>query len=1433
LKKTLFLILLSFPVFLYGQKHSWDGMDITPNARIRCLNIFVNIIYDIHPEYNDPFTDTIYWPPVTNPSLEGINNAAIPRYLMDWMDTAYVEGQTHGYCTRLYGESSFDSLQITGDFVVVNLCESTVCPQPWISFTANTIGKKVVNLINVNGLQTIYGHNKISDYDHDQDGKIDFLNLIIRNIKKPYSDINPGSGYGKPLQDAIVIDGVYYTAKAGTIQCVGDGNFYANPTNIVTHEISHTLFGDNDFHTSGGNHRGGGCSMSFLNIQGGYGLMGAAGSGLVSCNGYERWRMHWKHPQAVDYISARDADNTLSVVSDISKEDGNTTFLLRDFITYGDVIRIKLPYKDSITSSNQYIWLENHQVGSNGKLDFLQYSNTHSCRPQGKAGIYAYYQVGRDIIEGDSSQVWDSYDRDNLKIIPAEGYYDYEWIADTHYVNCVNYDEHYIAVRRGNTNPLCGGQDQEFLLFPEVADTVLSSSREFGPWRKYIDTIKDDHLPKLGDNLDAFSTHTVINMGTNPSTNNAKTYHSNFRIIRAQDSQKNTQTTYLTGLSIEMMPLQGTGNFLVNIRWDDYDITNDTRWTGKIALKDTAILTEGNTITLAQNRTVAQPTRDPETGLFAGRTRWTCESGSYFRQDSASSLVLTENSSLFFESGSCYDLSKGARVEVHEGCSLTVREGAKIQLLGTIEVDSGGVLTLYDTAKMGNVARLIVRPGGKLIVDGGTLTSACDGVMWQGIEVVGDRTKRQLAQYQGTVELKNGARIENAMCAIRTGGLSDTVHYFTTGGIISAENTTFRNNRQSVVINSYAYTAPSGGIANYNATFSRCTLKVDNSNLFAVNNVAFSEHVKLWDVKGVLFRGCVFENNTSNPLSSGRGIYAEDAGLEVEPYCPRPLMVNECECPASLATYGSFSGFTAAVEVNTSGNSYPVRIDGTSFSNNGTGVRINSNNYVSVTRNTFNLDSWPLSSRSNVGLYLNTCTGYLVEDNTFERTNYPSGQYFIDNSTGICVENSGIFFNSLYRNQFSKLTSGISISGTNGNLNRGGLQMTCNLFAGGKRDIYLNNGANVSYIQGSPSKGADNVFLSNTLNISNFYNSSAFSIIYYYDNSDNILYPTNYTNLNPIGIHVSNDCSSTLCDNGIPGGGGGQYLTGFQSDMNAFSTASANQSPADGTDGGDQTLSEAIRVLSETYYTAVRALMADSVLDLSALEQWHTAAQPIADPYSLTETRFMEGYAEPFVAETDDAELANYAEFHAMKLALRNGNLNDNADNQDNHNLQYSPTINWYALTDAQIAQLQTIAERNTGRASVMAKGVLCFFFGICYDDDLFVDDNLDNQDNAGNQGNQGDAETRSAKAAQQDGKSHLNVYPNPTDDVLYVELSGAGIQSVGLYDLQGRAVGANNHSPLQGTTATLSLKSVPVGVYLLRVMDENGREYHRKVVVK
>ncbi len=78
---------------------------------------------------------------------------------------------------------------------------------------------------------------------------------------------------------------------------------------------------------------------------------------------------------------------------------------------------------------------------------------------------------------------------------------------------------------------------------------------------------------------------------------------------------------------------------------------------------------------------------------------------------------------------------------------------------------------------------------------------------------------------------------------------------------------------------------------------------------------------------------------------------------------------------------------------------------------------------------------------------------------------------------------------------------------------------------------------------------------------------------------------------------------------------------------------------------------------------------------------------------------------------------------------------------------------------------------------------------------------------------------------------AEFKVYPNPAADILHLELPGAGIANITLYDLQGRAVGANHDSPLQGI-ATLNVRNVPAGVYVLRVTDTNGKEYHRKVVV-
>lgn len=307
MRKILCLILIfPFMFCVQAQKHSWDGAiyGISPNAHFRTLNIYVNIIYDSLPVADQNFTDTTAcWKPVTDTLKEGVNvPGTLPSYLLSLFDTAYVVGNTYGTITRIFGESSFDILQISGDNVVVNVRESRVIADPTLPnhlycqnspFCFNKIQKVAIDVINeAGGLKTVYGHDSLSDYSLPDSLGLFYTNVLIRNITKAYGGINPSSGFGGYTIQGLKIGEHYYSSKKGTLQCIGDGDFSANPTGVLTHEISHSLFGGNNFHTSGGNHRGSMETMPWMNIQGGYGLMGGGNSGLVSCNGYERWRMH-------------------------------------------------------------------------------------------------------------------------------------------------------------------------------------------------------------------------------------------------------------------------------------------------------------------------------------------------------------------------------------------------------------------------------------------------------------------------------------------------------------------------------------------------------------------------------------------------------------------------------------------------------------------------------------------------------------------------------------------------------------------------------------------------------------------------------------------------------------------------------------------------------------------------------------------------------------------------------------------------------------------------------------------------------------------------------------------------------------------------------------------------------------------------------------
>lgn len=711
MKKTALIVIMLVAGSLSAQTiySSRNGYIISPHMKMRMLNLFVNIIYDQTPERDPMKNDNQYqWKPGKPNSI----NSNVPAFLKGFMDPDYTGQPLKSIISGYFFESSLGNFICLGDFVMVNVLQSRITPdKPGRSFSQAEIVKQAIIIINENGgLQTVFGHNHISDFDFfdrgsaglpkkvEPNGKIDFIQAIFRNTGKfiengvmvaNYGHHNPGEGtvtQGNICSDCkIKIGNSYYENDMYSYQNLGWDNFIYPGKNIAIHEFAHLFLGGNEFHTSGGNHYGTYSACTFMGLQGGWGIIGGYNSSLISCNGYERLRLGWfdsiQNPNL--FKVAASGQN-----ADIKREDGAKSFILRDFISTGDAIRIKLPCVDS-GASNQYIWLENHQVGKNNRLDYLNYSNSSECRDKGSAGIYSYIQVGRDVLESENfSEVFSSDETDNLKVISAKGNWDRKLESLTDTLNCVAWKKVVRSESYHLPNPLSGYNDQQshfFDLYPEKKLIINGAWVDFS-YIIYKNGQSISNLPNLGDNYDAFTGNTLMNIGTNPSPSNTATCYvtlgnGNFKTY----NKVNTRNIYLTGLSIDMKE-QSNGNFQVDIRWDDYLIRNNIRWTGSIILKENLEISKGKNLLLDINYTPCQLNRDPTTGLFTPPTRLSAEDGSKIIVNEKSKIVLDNQSTMIIGKGSELILKKGSvilvknrsRLIIDKACKI-INQGGKIQ----------------------------------------------------------------------------------------------------------------------------------------------------------------------------------------------------------------------------------------------------------------------------------------------------------------------------------------------------------------------------------------------------------------------------------------------------------------------------------------------------------------------------------------------------------------------------------------------------------------------------------------------------------------------------------------------------------------------------------------------------------------------------------
>ncbi|MFV0599666.1 MAG: T9SS type A sorting domain-containing protein, partial [Bacteroidales bacterium] len=401
------------------------------------------------------------------------------------------------------------------------------------------------------------------------------------------------------------------------------------------------------------------------------------------------------------------------------------------------------------------------------------------------------------------------------------------------------------------------------------------------------------------------------------------------------------------------------------------------------------------------------------------------------------------------------DLNIGTDFTVKTGHTLTI-QNAKISIAPDIKIK--------------------IEPGAKLIIDNSTLTNYCGSNYWGGIEVFGIKKQLQAEQYQGTLIVKNNSIIENSRNAISTWRTND---WNSTGGIVKAENSTFRNNIRSAEFLSYKNTNSNTGEQSNVSRFTNCTFTWDRS-MFPHDKTSLS-HVTLWDVKDVMFIGCDFtDNQILNNSIIKHGILAEDAGFKVlAKISITPQGYNVDKSSFTKLSYG----------IRVSNTEKSVEVMDSYFGDNFCGVFATTANSTTIKNNEFHLipvynirELYP--TEPAYGVVLDKSKIYKLEQNNF------FGEDKNLKAIGLQVKNLGASPIIIKNNTFRDiLYSTIAIGKNRGTNNIGesvGVKYNCNDFIATNygisviRDKNANNeswyGIDLYQNGGNVTQPAENIF---------------------------------------------------------------------------------------------------------------------------------------------------------------------------------------------------------------------------------------------------------------------------------------------------------------------------------------------------------------------
>ncbi len=506
------------------------------------------------------------------------------------------------------------------------------------------------------------------------------------------------------LQGNITYNSYTITGDGYTFLTGGENPTYTASTFI--HEVAHLLYSCP--HVMGANNVMG---NRFFIQTAGWGMMMPWWVTFFTANAWERWLLAW-----TETVSAS------GQTADITADAGNEfTFTVRDFVTTGDALRIKLP-----GIADNYLWVENHQkinrfdykpwAGSNG------YSSDGELLPDVSTGLYCYVEnvaASRNNFPQFSMDRWNG-----IRVLNAQGNFDYTRSS----IPLINPNYYYgnvlFTYGRASENPISGLNplfawiddypkiekvNGVFICYPGSEDGVISFTEN------HFNSTRGEFYSMVRE---ANGTNTNMLYGNTMGVNSEATSLFNRRpeaftvgdeiglsgIVPALNSPLYSTTTHkqtpyiLNGLSLTVNSYNAsTKAYTVTVKYNDFEFRRNIRWCGDIILPTGVPLVLKPSVELLLDKS-GTPNRRTQTsaGDFVNPTILTFKPGATFTMESQSVLRVSRGSTLTLETGSKLSIGEGALLIIEAGSTLYLENCAEIEALssGQIVAKEGAILKI-------------------------------------------------------------------------------------------------------------------------------------------------------------------------------------------------------------------------------------------------------------------------------------------------------------------------------------------------------------------------------------------------------------------------------------------------------------------------------------------------------------------------------------------------------------------------------------------------------------------------------------------------------------------------------------------------------------------------------------------------------------------